>query len=105
MRPSLAANLALLFSALSLLLTLYSIAISVGDPAPWVPEAKTASRMRISAYGLAVAFLFLSASLWLIYRSFIRARKRAVLASLLAVVPLLYFVVFAFLWLSGQGSH
>lgn len=93
-RPSAAANLALVLSILSLLLLFYSSVTGMGDPAPWVPEAETAARMKRSTTTWMLGLCTWPVALALAGFGFRGARKRAVAAWAIGAVPLLALVVF-----------
>lgn len=89
MKPSTAANISLALAILALLLLFFGTVTGMGDPAPWVPEAETAARMqRSTATWVAGACLWLAA-LGLAGFGFRGARKRALVAWVVAAIPLL----------------
>lgn len=94
MKPSVAANLALVLSILSLLLLFYGSITGMGDPAPWVPEAETAARIKRSTTTWVLGLCMLPVAWVLAGFGFRRARKRAVVAWVIGAVPLLTLVVF-----------
>jgi hypothetical protein len=87
MKPSHAANLALVLVVLGWLLSAYGALSQLGDPSPLVPRAEMESHRRASAVILVVGVLTLLSALWLSGYSFLVARWRASVALLACVLP------------------
>lgn len=97
MKPSAAANLALVLSILSLLLLFYGSVTGMGDPAPWVPEAETAARMQRSTITWLLGLCMWLIALVLAGFGFRGVKKRAVTAWVIGAVPLLALAIFGLL--------
>jgi hypothetical protein len=91
MKPSHAANLALLLVVVGWLLSVYGGLSQLGDPAPWVPRAEIEAHRRTSVAILFGGIFALLSALWLSGYSFSLARWRASLALLACVVPFIFF--------------
>ena len=93
MKPSHAANLALVLVVVGWLLSFYGALSQLGDPAPWVPRAEIEAHRHTSVVVLFTGILVLLSAIWLSGYSFSVARWRASLALLACVVP--FIVIFA----------
>ena len=96
MKPSLAANVALVTVVIGWASGSYGVLSQLGDPAPWVPKAELAAHRDVSLTFMFSGALLLLASLWLSGYAFSNARVRASIATLLVVVPLIIILSQAF---------
>ena len=94
MKPYATASLVLALSILSVLLLLYGTAIGMGDPAPWVPEAEIAARLKRSTAAWVTGACLWLAALILAGFGFRCARKLASAAWAVAAIPLLALAAF-----------
>jgi hypothetical protein len=89
MKASTAANLAMVLAACSSLLQFYGVVTGIGDPAPSLSGAESATRMKLSTTTWALGLGLLPIALGLAGFSYAGAKKRAMAAWLLGALPLL----------------
>lgn len=89
MKSSHTANIAIALLAIGWLIGAYGVLSQLGDPAPWVLRADLEAHRRVSLSLMFVGLLALLASVWLSGYSFVSAPRRATLAILGSVVPVI----------------
>jgi hypothetical protein len=97
MKPSPAANLALGLVVIGWLLAFYGALSQLGDPAPGVSLATIEAHRQTSAVVLLIGIVVLLSSLWLSGYSFGQARRRASIAAILCVAPVITIYATTFL--------